>query len=120
MGTAPFIKTPYYAPGPYTTQARKLKVKKSDRRYAGHPHFNYHIDLPVTGEHNFFAMRAWCWTTWGPSKSWQDWDSTNRRFDFGDTCQNANWCWIDDSFSRHRLLFAGKEDAALFTLGTGL
>lgn len=97
-----------------------LKVKKSDKRYAGYPQFKYHLDCPTSGETNFFKLREWCWATWGASKSWRDWDSANYKNLFDDTiCQNSNWCWIDDGY-RHRLLFATKEDVALFKLSTGI
>lgn len=95
-----------------------LKVKRLDKRYAGHPQFKYFIDLPRRGETNFFSIREWCWTTWGPSKHWHDWWYGHEFFD-ADTSQNANWCWIDDEY-RHRILFASQEDVALFKLSFGI
>ncbi len=94
------------------------KVKKLDKRYAGYPEFKYFIDLPRTGEANFFTVREWCWTTWGPSKHWRDWSHGHEYF-ATDTSQNSNWCWIDDDY-RHRILFASQEDVALFKLSTGI
>lgn len=98
----------------------KLRIKKNDKRYAGHPQFLFHLECPVTGDENFFKLRAWCWETWGPSKSWYDWQNAYSRNLFGDElCQNPYWCWIDDE-QRHRLLFATKDEVALFKLSTGL
>lgn len=94
-----------------------MQVKRIDKRYAGYPYFKYFIDLPRKGEHNFFAIREWCWSTWGGSKNWKDWLHGHEFFDTDS--QNANWCWIDDEY-RHRLLFAEQEDVVLFKLSFGI
>lgn len=97
-----------------------LKVKRNDKRYAGYDNFAYRLDCATSGANNFFELRAWCWATWGPSKALRDWEMHDRLVQFsGEICQNSNWSWMDDA-RRYRILFKTKEDAALFTLSTGL
>lgn len=93
-------------------------VKKIDKRFAGYYHFKYYTNLNQSGEVNFHNVRAWCWNTWGPSKSYSDWENHERHPSPHDVCQNSNWCWIDDQY-RTRILFKEKEDAALFKLYYG-
>ena len=93
-------------------------VKKIDKRFAGYLDFKYYINLDHSSEINFHNVRAWCWNTWGPSKSYNDWDYHNRQPTPNDVCQNSNWCWMDDQY-RTRILFKEKEDVALFKLYYG-
>lgn len=97
-----------------------MKISKLDKRFSGSPYFKYYTDLPKHADVNFFNVRAWCWQTWGPSKSFYDWNNTHYylQSDRYDVCQNSNWCWID-SDERYRILFKEREDVALFKLYYG-
>lgn len=53
----------------------KLKIKKTDARYAGNKVFDYVVDVKSDSRglpslyrlEHFHEVREWCWTTWGPS-----------------------------------------------------
>ena len=93
------------------------QIRKTDRRYTAFPDFKYCLDCGNTGENNFFILRAWCWNTWGPSKSVLDWKWGHRHQPLDiDSCQNSNWCWSEDGFGSKKLFFREQEDAVLFRL----
>lgn len=93
-----------------------IEIKKLDRRYKGHEHFQYYVKvseatLPwnLTGMHTMYhTMREWCWSTWGASKELNEWI-----FDLDQTyipaCQNEFWCWQNDEYFRRIYLRTDKE-----------
>ena len=65
-------------------------------------------------EKNFFAVREWCWATYGPSKEIDSWLRDKNKS--SDTIsQNQKWCWHNDAYTARIYLRTNKE-ADWFTL----
>jgi hypothetical protein len=98
----------------------KLKIKKTDRRFKGYPEWKYYVDLNPrkfkneTDTDNFFAVREWCWTTWGASKEVDRW-FTHYLDTTGQVSQNQNWCWHLDDYTA-RIYLKDAKQADWFTL----
>ena len=96
----------------------KINVKQTDGRFKGSRYFKYYVDLECqyaeTNEKNFFAVREWCWETYGPSKEIDSWlRDKNKSSDI--ISQNQKWCWHNDAYTARIYLRTNKE-ADWFTL----
>ena len=110
------------------TLSRALfRVHKMDGRYGAYPHFTYYIEENLQKgwargnqakdlqDHNFFTLREWFWTAFGPSKELRYWKAHRdptvtpaRRSD------NDHWCW-ETEFGRQRI-YVDDKALALFNL----
>ena len=82
------------------------KVTKLNRKYTGYEHFQYivTVERPPTNrfseiqeiKQEWFALREWCWETWGPSKEIEDWIRGTSFAPDKLVSQNTHWCWQND------------------------
>lgn len=94
----------------------KFKVKKTDKRHAGHLQWMYFIESTMHNKlirQHFFQWREWCWDQWGPSKELNRYDHDDL-FD-GVACSNPKWCWLTDGW-RSRIYFRSESEASMFSL----
>lgn len=87
-----------------------MKLIKLDRRMNGYGDFKY-MCKKMTGIHyeldDFFAIRNWCWETWGPSYE--------LNFYKKNITKNPAWCWHVFEYEA-RIYLAGDEEANWFML----
>lgn len=102
----------------------KLKVKKLDKRFTGHDKWQYYIDfqrnhMEEDAREWFFAVRVWCWETWGPGRETNQYYSkkleSNPNIHPEVKDKNESWSWINDEY-KFRIYLKGNEEATLFTL----
>lgn len=76
---------------------KKFTVQKLNKRYNGSEWFQYRLKiLPHTGGYqiyserakNFFEMRNYCWSIWGPSSELEMYG-----FDKDKTLTSNKWAW---------------------------
>lgn len=100
------------------------KVKRMDRRMAGHGLMKYHVDfsilfrLPLNERiEEFYRVLRWCETQYGPSRPLNDLQDALR---YKSTASDVNpkWTWLRDEF-RTKIMFADTETAAHYTLVFG-
>lgn len=94
----------------------KHKIKHTDGRFKGHRKFKYFVDFHrFDKEQNFFTIREWCWTTFGPSKEIEEILRDHSKQEFTNNSHNKEWCWHYDAYSM-RIYFASDKTANWFTL----
>lgn len=89
----------------------KIAKQRLDRRHSGFHAWKYFIKFPYdcdkTHRHNFFTVREWCWSLWGPSKELDEWlQDTNN---LNACSQNEFWCWQNDRYNTRIYLRTDKE-----------
>lgn len=92
-----------------------MKVKKVDKRFKGNGSFKFYVDSPKYGDKNFFQVREWCWTTFGPSKEIEMWQDDVSRARITNNSHNEKWAWQADPWTTRIYLKTDKE-ADWFTL----
>lgn len=92
------------------------KVKKVDKRHVGTGHFKYFVSsnshLKIRVYYDFFTLREWCWTTFGPSKEIHIW-LEDYKYPLDQALilhHNPNWAWKEDDYNKRIYL---KDDKAL-------
>lgn len=95
------------------------KVTKLNRKYTGYEHFQYivTVERPPTNrfseiqeiKQEWFALREWCWETWGPSKEIEDWIRGTSFAPDKLVSQNTHWCWQNDKYATRIYLTSDKE-----------
>ena len=82
-------------------------LTKANGKYKCFPEFKHVIYVekktlkyidPVERKQRFFALREWCWETWGPSKELNDWLLARKLPDEQLVSQNQHWCWQNDEY----------------------
>lgn len=89
----------------------RVAIKRTDGRFKGSGHWKYYVDLDAkykSDNKNFFAVREWCWTTFGPSKEIDAW-LADREHSSDNISQNENWCWHFDMWTSRIYLKSDKE-----------
>lgn len=101
-----------------------FKVTKLNRKYTGYGDFMYAITVEMskdktytyTSLHNkrqeWFALREWCWETWGGSKEIEDWLRVNNSNTVNKSAlvsQNSHWAWQNDKYACRIYLATDKE-----------
>lgn len=106
----------------------RTKTKKTDKRYTGHQHFNYVVDVVMPASvpfiHNkplnrrqqkiayFHQVRQWCVDTWGMSCEREHW-LTLKESESSDI--NTHWCWHTD-FNDLKIYLTSEKEANWFKL----
>lgn len=95
------------------------KVTKLNRKYTGYEHFQYIVTVERPKNNRFldfqeikqewFELREWCWTTWGPSKEIEDWLKATMIDPTTHVSQNTHWCWQNDKYATRIYLTSDKE-----------
>lgn len=95
---------------------RNYKVKRLDRRHKGYGLMKYFVEMyySANATEDFYQIKNWCIDQWGITRPIDDW-RTGRNVVPIPPDVNPAWTYIRDEF-RTRILFAEKEEAALFTL----
>ncbi len=86
-------------------------IKRTDGRFKGYKNWKYYIDLDARykkDDKNFFAVREWCWSTFGPSKEIDSW-LADIKHPSNNISQNEKWCWHYDSWTSRIYLRTDKE-----------
>lgn len=103
----------------------RARLRKTDKRFNGNQHFKYYADFPRDGDLDFHKVRDWCWQEWGGSKELEEWLRDRQDLALAGAeerrarCQNPHWSWVNIQYHR-RIMFAGQEEAAYFTLTFGV
>lgn len=90
------------------------KIKRLDRRYVGHMHMKYFVDIYQIDD--FYELKNWCAEQWGVTRPLDDWMtavSIIHRLVPKDV--NPAWTYLRDRY-RKRIMFRDKEEAMLFAL----
>lgn len=93
-----------------------IKIKKLDKRNAGYDSWKYYVSFSVFNKDDkiqFYNIREWCWTHWGPSKELDAYDQHDLFDDV--SCSNSRWCWQYDH-DRTRIYLRGDTESIAFTL----
>lgn len=107
------------------TLSRTLfRVQKLDGRYGAYPHFTHLIEensrwvragIDPLKDHNFFTLREWFWTSFGPSKEYRYWRNHQAPNVIpANRSNNDHWCW-DTEFG-HQRIYVNDKALALFNL----
>ena len=96
------------------------KVSKVDRRFLGFGDFEYIVNSNNYGikrKYDFFTLREWCWTTFGPSKEIHEWldDYRNPTGVNYILHHNKAWCWHLDNYTK-RIYLGSEKELVLFNL----
>ena len=109
-----------------------FKITKANGKYKAYPNFRYVISIEYASKPVFqksrterrqewFALREWCWETWGPSKEIDDWLSSDLAIWVSDVpavSQNSHWSWQNDQYST-RIYLADEKELNWFKLRWG-
>lgn len=99
----------------------KLKIKKTDGRYAGHNIFAYVVDVKAGSQGfpslyrliNLHEVRQWCWTTWGPGCEREHYlEMLRLKHHEG---LNEHWCWHTD-YGETKIYLRTEKDLTWFRL----
>lgn len=100
-----------------------LKVVKTNGKYNSYPDFLYNITVEygrrspsrnesIIMKQDWFAVREWCWETWGPSKELEDW-LIDRQLAINEMDKlvghNVHWCWQNNQYASRIYLATDKE-----------
>lgn len=99
----------------------KSKLITLDRRHTGYGIWKYYVKSPLTQQYKvnkylFYAWRAWCWETWGPSKEMTEYDIDSILVDDMQNCTNNHWSWQNDKLTKYRIYLKNDDDASMFIL----
>lgn len=96
-----------------------FKITKLNRKYTGYEYFQYIVTVehPKTNRYadtqelrqQWFALREWCWSTWGPSKELEDWLRSRIMDPTKAVGQNEHWVWQNDRYATRIYLTSDKE-----------
>jgi hypothetical protein len=105
----------------------KAKTKKTDKRYTGHEHFKYVVDVvmpyapfiqgkPVNRRQQrigfYHEVRKWCVDTWGMSCEREHWLTLQET---GDPNINSHWCWHTE-LNDLKIYLTSEKEANWFKL----
>ncbi len=107
-------------------------VHKIDGRHSGYGQWTYYVKRPnpysyfnsnnkistYQAQQQFHSWFAWCWETWGPSKTLKLWYKDldhNKVLNPDAVSHNEHWCWEMDE-NQERIFFRTDKEFSLFLL----
>jgi hypothetical protein len=102
----------------------KIKIRKTDKRFAGHEHMSYVVDVVSDFNHvpiiagrgtsprrldrlkHFHEVRQWCVETWGMSCEREHYLTI---LETDPTILNPHWCWHTEFYDVKIYLASEKE-----------
>lgn len=105
----------------------KSWYQKIDGRHSGYGDWAYYAKRPhifhKTGSTSYdnkqlyYRWYEWCWETWGPSKTINDWynDYRDGKVRPDAHIHNEHWCW-EMNEEKDRIFFRTEKEFGLFLL----
>lgn len=103
----------------------KIVFSKLDKRNKGYGHWQYRVEVKPTEwpkdatphtVHQFVLQRAWCWNTWGASKTLDEW--LQGYMHSIQEVHNTRWVWQTDDYS-NKIFINNDQDLSMFLLRWG-